>query len=601
MPETIDPRERFAAAARQTRARWDIEPADDAASRSSRLHLYGAIGGYWGGIDAAELVPAIRDMDVDTLEVFVNSPGGDVYDAVAIRNALRQHPARIVVTIDGLAASAASFIAAAGDEVVMAENAEVMIHDAWSIAIGSADDMRATADDLDRLSDNIASMYAAKAGGEPAAWRELMKAETWYSASEAVAAGLADRLDSDTADDAEPASNLFDLSMYAHAGRRSASAPIPTAALATNRKESPAMPEITEDAIDALLDRQRAEFDRTLETRLASFSTPAGAGPSWPTMGAFLKDLAGGSAAAMDFYQNSLANAAYTGAGTDDTNTPNTWVRDAIRLINRNRRIINTFSRQPLPAEGMTLEYLQLESNSIAVAKQAKQGDDLVRGKITLKADSTPVETYGGYTELSRQVIDRANAAYLTTANTAMDLEYARATEQVVRDLVIGIIAAQNGGAAHPLTIAANAGAYDWLDLVVDAAGLFDDRGYTLDGSLVSKDVFKRLIRLEDSNGNSLMRVWGTGNNQVGELDLTGLTGDLAGISVAILPDAAANTVEFHNALAVTTWESAGAPFKLQDQNILNLTEAFSKYGYLAAASQFPDAIVAAQVTGAGA
>lgn len=586
-------RERFAAAARSIPSRWNVETT--AEPRSSRLHLYGAIGGWWGGIDAAELVPAIRDLDVDTLEVFVNSPGGDVYDAVAIRNALRQHSARVVVTIDGLAASAASFIAAAGDEVVMAENAEIMIHDAWTIAVGNADDMRLAASDLDRLSDNIASMYAAKAGGEPAAWRQLMKSETWYTAAEAVAAGLADRLDTDTAD-AEPASNLFDLSMFAHAGRREASAPIPTAALATQRKEAPAMPEIDENAIDALLDRQRNEFERIVEARVATIGAPTEAGPSWPTAGAFIKDLAGGSASAMEFYKNNLANAAYTGAGTGDTGTPNTWIRDAIHLINKNRRILNTFSRQPLPAEGMTMEYLKLSTNTIQVGEQVKQGDDLKRGKIVLTSDSVPVKTYGGYTEVSQQVIDRANAAYLTTANTAMDLEYARATEQVARDLVNAIIAAQLAGDTHPLTIAANADAYAWLDLVVDASMLFDDRGYTLDGGLVSVDVFKKLLRLEDTNGNSLMRVWGTGNNQVGELDLTGLKGDLASVTFEILPDAGANTLEFHNQLAITTWESAGAPFKLQDKNILNLTEAFSKYGYLAAASQFPDAIEAVKV-----
>jgi ATP-dependent protease ClpP protease subunit len=591
MADPINARERFRAAARSAGARWNVESTDQ--PRTHRLHLYGAIGGYWGGIDAAELVPAIRDMDTDTIEVFVNSPGGDVYDAVAIRNALRQHPARIVVTIDGLAASAASFIACAGDEVVMGENAEVMIHDAWSIALGNADDMRLAAEDLDRLSDNIASMYAAKAGGTAASWRELMKAETWYTAAEAVDAGLADRLDSETVDP-QPA-DLFDLSMYAHAGRREAAAPTPAAALATNREES-SMPEITEDTIDQLLARQRNEFDRIVEARVASLGAPADPGPSWPTFGAFLKDLTSGSDAAMAFYQRLTASDAYTGATTADTNTPNTWVRDAIHLINRNRRIINTFSRQPLPAEGMTLEYLQLASNSIAVAKQVKQGDNLATGKIVLNSKSTPVETYGGYTELSRQVIDRANAAYLTTANTAMDLEYARATEQVVRDLVVGIIDAQNAGADHPLTIGAAATAYDWLDLIVDASQLFDDRGYTLDGGLVSIDMFKKLIRLEDSNGNSLMRVWGTGTNQVGELDLTGLRGELASVQFGILPGAAAGTVEFHNELAVTTWESAGAPFKLQDQNILNLTEAFSKYGYLAAASQFPDAIQAVKV-----
>lgn len=592
MPDTLSARERFSALATRTTSTWNIATDDD--ERRASLHLYGVIGAYWDGIDAAAVVPAIRALDVDTIELFVNSPGGNVYDGIAIRNALRQHTARVVVTVDGLAASAASFIACGGDEVVMGENAEFMIHEAWGVSIGDAEEMRSAADDLDRISDNIAAMYAAKAGGEASDWRALMKAETWYSASEAVAAGLADRLDSDVAD--EPASNLFDLSMYAHAGRAAAAAPMPVAALASNRKETPAMPELTRDDLDAALAQHQAESTRIIEARISGLNVNAQAdhGPAWPSFGAFLKDLVGGSENAMSFYERM---AAYDGSTTADDKQPNTWVRDAIHLIRRTRKIMSEFSILALPAEGMSLEYLQLESNSIAVSKQAKEGDDLVKGKVKLKSDTTPVETYGGWTELTRQQIDRGSATYISTANTAMTLEYARATEQVVRDLLTEIIASKLADAA--LSIAANANAYAWLDLIVDAAGLFDDNSFSLDGGLVSKDVFKKLIRLEDTNGNSLMRVWGTGLNQVGEMDLREVTGDLASVRFKILPNAAANTIEFHDRLGITAWESPGAPFRLQDAEVVNLTEKVSQYGYLAAASQFPDAIQAVRVTGA--
>lgn len=223
---------RFAEAASALPPRWNVEDAGGVAS----LHLYGAIGGFWGDIIAGDVVREIRDLDVATLNVYVNSPGGDVYDGIAIRNALRQSPAHIIVHVDGIAASAASYIACAGDEVVMGENAEIMIHDAWTIVLGNAEELRVAAGDLDRISDNIAAMYAEKAGGTAADWRELMKAETWYTAEEAVAAGLADRLDSDTATDTAAAAQ-FDLSMFAHAGRAAAPAPVPVAALASPRKE----------------------------------------------------------------------------------------------------------------------------------------------------------------------------------------------------------------------------------------------------------------------------------------------------------------------------------------------------------------------------
>lgn len=590
MPEMPDARQRFSASAKANPGRFALATNDD---DSATLHIYGAIGGWWSGVAADELVPEIRNLDVTTLNVYINSPGGDVYEGIAIRNALRQHKAKVVTHVDGLAASAASFIACAGDEVVMGENAEIMIHDAWGIGIGNAEEMRTLADDLDRISGNIAAMYAAKAGGDTDEWRDRMKAETWYSASEAVAVGLADRLDSDTEDEADTeAQNLFDLSMYANAhGRPAARESIPVAAMATTRKEASTMTEITIDELDKRLAAQRDELTREFDVRVANIaSARPNAGPRWNSFGAYLKDLVGGSADAMAFYER---NAAYDGATTADDNLPNTWVKDAIKLIARNRRILNTFHTEALPAEGMTLEYLQLESNSIAVAKQATQGADLVKGKVSLKSDSTPVETYGGWTELSRQIIDRASAAYLNTAYTAMNIEYARATEQVVRDLLKGIITA----ASPELTIATGANAYAWLDLIVDASQLFDDNGYTLDGALVSIDVFKKLIRLEDTNGNSLMRVWGQGTNQVGEIDLRNIKGDLASVQFEILPDAAAGTLEFHNELAITTWESPGAPFRLQDNNVVNLTEAVSQYGYLAAASQFPDAIQVVEIT----
>jgi ATP-dependent protease ClpP protease subunit len=594
MPDFPAGRDRFAALAARVESTWNV--ASDDASRTADMHLYGIIGGYWGGIEAADMVPAIRAIDADTLNVYVNSPGGNVYDGIAIRNALRQHSARVVVHVDGLAASAASFIACAGDEVVMGENAEIMIHDAWGLSIGNAEDMRTAADDLDRVSDNIAAMYAAKAGGDAADWRVLMKAETWYSAAEAVAAGLADRLDSDTDEDT-PASNLFDLSMYAHAGRAAASAPRLVAALASTRKET-TMPELTRDDLDNALQAHATEQTRIIEARLATLNagTPAPT-PTWPSFGAFIKDLVGGSDEAMAFYEQM---AAYDGSTTADDKQPNTWVRSAIHLIQRTRRIMNKFDVLPLPAEGMTLEYLQLKTNSVAVAKQAAEGDNLVKGKIQLQSKTTPVATYGGWTELTRQQIDRGSAAYLSTANTAMTLEYARATEQVIRDLLKQLLATKIATAAQsPLTIAYNANAYAWLDLIVDASMLFDDNSFTLAGGLVSADVFKRLIRLEDGNGNSLMRVWGQGVNQVGELDLTGVKGDLASVRFEILPGAIANTIEFHDTLGITTWESPGAPFRLQDSEVVNLTEKVSQYGYLAAASQFPDAIQAVRVTGA--
>lgn len=161
-------------------------------SDSAKVYVYDVIGG-WDN-DAAEFVKAVHDLDVATIEMHINSPGGFVYDGIAMFEALKNHPAQVVAHVDGLAASAASFLAMAGDEVDIAKGGRMMIHDAQGIAIGSPADFREYADLLDAISDDISNYYADRAGGKPVDWRALMTNTTWYNASQAVEAGLADRV-----------------------------------------------------------------------------------------------------------------------------------------------------------------------------------------------------------------------------------------------------------------------------------------------------------------------------------------------------------------------------------------------------------------------
>lgn len=208
------------------------------------IRLYDPIdswGGEWG-VSAAEFLQTLDQVpDATEIRLHLNSPGGEVYDAVAILNALRSHPARVVAVVDGIAASAASFIAAGADELVMNPNTELMIHDAWGIGIGPAATMRDLAGRLDAVSDNIAGIYSAKAGSPVADWRAAMLAETWFSASEAVAVGLADRV----ADSGAPAGESltaarFDLSVFRAAGRAAADPPSIVPARTTEPDADPA-------------------------------------------------------------------------------------------------------------------------------------------------------------------------------------------------------------------------------------------------------------------------------------------------------------------------------------------------------------------------
>jgi ATP-dependent Clp endopeptidase proteolytic subunit ClpP len=164
---------------------------------------------------------------VTQIDLHINSPGGDVYEAIAIMNSLRQHDAKVVTTVDGFAASSAGFIAVgASDELIVAENAEIMAHLPWAIMVGDSAEMRKMADDLDRIGKNIASIFVARAGGTLDEWMAILTAETWWSAEEAVEAGIADKvLKAPKRDAKESAKSRFDLSVFNHAGRSNAPAP----------------------------------------------------------------------------------------------------------------------------------------------------------------------------------------------------------------------------------------------------------------------------------------------------------------------------------------------------------------------------------------
>ena len=197
-----------------------------ASQRNADIHVYGSIGVDWygDGIDPTAFCKAVDALDVDTINVLVNSPGGDAFGGIAMANALRRHRAHVTVTVDGLAASAASMVAMGGDELVMGRNSMLMIHDASGLCVGNAADMAEAAALLGKLSDSYADAYAEKAGSDRASMRELMRAETWLTPAEAVDAGLADRVDVKASTSATAS---FDLRSFF------ASAPISTAPAAT--------------------------------------------------------------------------------------------------------------------------------------------------------------------------------------------------------------------------------------------------------------------------------------------------------------------------------------------------------------------------------
>lgn len=191
----------------------------------AKIYIYDRIGGnFWGeGTTAQGFIDQLNELgDVD-IELHLNSPGGDAFEGIAIKNALRQHLGNVHVIVDGLAASAASIVAMGADTITMEESSQLMIHNSSGIVLGNKNDMREMADLMDQLDGNIAEVYLNRAGGTLDEWKSAMDDESWYTASEAVKAGLAD--DAKKGKKNDKPQNNWDLSVYMYAGREHAPAP----------------------------------------------------------------------------------------------------------------------------------------------------------------------------------------------------------------------------------------------------------------------------------------------------------------------------------------------------------------------------------------
>jgi ATP-dependent Clp protease protease subunit len=172
-----------------TKTWYNMTATED--NSSAEISIYDAIGGY--DVNAKQFVDELKEINAETINLRINSPGGSVIDGNAMFNALQRHPAKVVTHIDGLAASMASVIAMAGDEVHMADNALLMIHNPWTMSIGDADELRADADLLDKMSASIMSAYG-RSQYEDGEIKDLMDAETWFTAQEAFDAGFVDHI-----------------------------------------------------------------------------------------------------------------------------------------------------------------------------------------------------------------------------------------------------------------------------------------------------------------------------------------------------------------------------------------------------------------------
>lgn len=229
--------------------------------KKATMSIFDDIGAY--GVSAKNFLNDLRSVKASELDVEINSPGGDVFAGIAIHNGLRASGKTINVKVMGLAASAASLIAMAGDTIEMPANAFMMIHNPWGFAMGDAEEMRNTADTLDKIGTSLVATYAKRTGKDADEIAQMLNAETWLTADEALAQGFATKVT-----DAVAAKASFDLERLPENVR--------AVYAAAGTDEGPDVDPNQPDADDSSAKAEEVKFGETLADQVAAVAKAAG-------------------------------------------------------------------------------------------------------------------------------------------------------------------------------------------------------------------------------------------------------------------------------------------------------------------------------------
>lgn len=359
------------------------------------------------------------------------------------------------------------------------------------------------------------------------------------------------------------------------------------------------------DDVQALSDSV-TQLERKVETLPATLAAgqPAPAAIPFASYGEWLQAFAAKDENALNFAlfiqaatrgdDEAITRLAYDGGTTADLDgwLKDSWIGDTFRVVTASRKLHQFFASSALPATGMNVEFGTLESDTTSIAEQVAEGDVLAYGKIAFGTDTAPVKTYGGWGEMSRQQIERSAMQVVEKFFMALNRRYAQVTEAALNAAV----------QATPGHVLAGTGTHDlatadgWIDYVVDAALYLDDTyGLAPEGILCGYDVFKSLAKMRDGDNADAPRLLDRTN---GTVQLVSLTGQLFNLNVIpINTGATTGFVRLAHSEAIRTLESGNAPFQLTDQDITNLTNAYSIYGYEAIAVEEPGLLVAPDVT----
>ena len=321
-----------------------------------------------------------------------------------------------------------------------------------------------------------------------------------------------------------------------------------------------------------------AELRRVVEAgQTVVTATPAS--HKFRSQGEFAKGLLVG-----DEDAKALARAASTSA---DTVALPGWLGYIDNLINTNRPALSVFSRAALPAAGLTVEYAQVSANTLAVGVQDPENEALSFGNLTIDSVSANVITYGGYTEMSRQTVERSSVNYLDTALRALSIAYANATNAALITKVQGL-----DYTGKVFDVSAGTSAALIAGLTDASTYIFKNSGLRPEAIVVGTTAYKFLLSVQGEDGRPVVLVDGAGVNNLGSANVPGLSGQIMGLPIIVDPAMTATKAYVANSAAIQTLESAGAPVRLSSEDITTLTDSISVYGYMAITVPFAKAIV---------
>ena len=320
-----------------------------------------------------------------------------------------------------------------------------------------------------------------------------------------------------------------------------------------------------------------AEIRRELElvkTPSVSVSTEG----KFRSQGEYAKALVTGDADAIELFR---------AATSADAALRPAFVGFVNNLINSGRPTLNAFAINALPSTGLTIEYAKVNTNTIAVGKQTTENTALSTGDVALSTVSVSVNTYGGFTKISKQAIERSTVNYLDVAFQAMSLAYAKKMNTEFIAVLAGLTWTGKTYDLSALTAAAVMGG-----IADGAAYIYNATGLSPEFIVAGVTAYKRLVSIVDTAGRPVVQQVGTGDNIIGLANIPGLKGSILGLPIVVDPAMDAKTAYLASSQALTTYESAGTPTRLSVSDPTTLTDTYSVYGYAAFAVPFEGAIV---------